>query len=294
MDQSKINTLQKFPVRFTKVSGAGNDFILFDTFNHLIPFFEEETIQKLCERGTGIGADGILILAPSSLADFQLKYFNADGTSGMLCANGARCAIAYARNFFDIKEKKISIECCGQIFYGEILDENNVKFKLNNVTKTEFTNIIVNNAELKIFLVNTGAPHAVIPFEMLKTLGLVEGTFDDFSLEKIGAEIRNHSAFDPVGTNVNVISFNNSEVKIRSFEKGVEKETLACGTGITAAAIYLATVHNYRSPIEIIPKSGKKFIVEFEKNGKTFENIYLTGEAKIIYYGEIAEKLLND
>ncbi len=291
MDQSKINIQQKFPVRFTKVSGAGNDFILFDTFNHLIPFFEEDTIQKLCERGNGIGADGILILSPSSIADFQLKYFNADGTSGMLCANGARCAIIYARKFFDIKETKISIECCGQVFYGEILDENNIKFKLNDVTITEFTNIIVNNAELNLFFVNTGAPHTVIPFEMLKTLGLAEGTFDDFHLDKTGTEIRNHPAFEPNGTNVNVIEFNETEVKIRSFEKGVEKETLACGTGIAAAAIYLAKVHNYRSPIEIIPKSGKKFIVEFDKNENKFENIHLTGEAKIIYYGEIVEKL---
>ncbi len=274
-------------IRFTKVTGAGNDFILFDALNHVIPMLSQETIQRLCMRGLSIGADGLLILSPSQKADFKLHYYNADGSSGMLCANGARCAILYAKKFFDIIENKISFECCGKLFEGEIVDSKNIKFKLDDVKIAERTTILYKDKEIEIFVTNTGAPHAVLDFGKFAETFNVTEKFEDFDVNKIGAKIRNNPAFAPDGINVNFITTENGVVKIRTFEKGVERETLACGTGIVAAAVYLAESANANEPLEFISKSEKRFVVNFKKEENVYKEIYLTGETEIVYYGEI-------
>jgi diaminopimelate epimerase len=285
----KVETSLTNDVRFTKVSGAGNDFILFDTLNHVVPMLSQEAIQKLCTRGLNVGADGILILSPSQKADFKLHYFNADGTSGMLCANAARCAVIYAKKYFDMIEDEISFECCGEIFSGRIVGRNLVEFYLNDVTSLHETAAVIDDYELSLFYADTGAPHVVVEFSDLPEDYCVSASFDDFDINFIGKKIRNHSAFAPEGVNVNFLSVEEEKIKIRSFERGVEGETLACGTGIVAAALYLSEKKGIASPLEIVSRSGKTFTVKFKKTEKGYTNISLIGEARIVYYGEILE-----
>lgn len=279
-------------IRFTKVTGAGNDFILFDALNQVIPMVGEDAIQRLCRRGLGVGADGVLILSPSQKADFKLNYYNADGTSGMLCANGARCALLYAKNFFDIIEKEIKFECCGEIFSGEILEANNIKFNVKNVTEFKQTAILFQNIETEAFIANTGAPHVVFDFVKFKERSGLEEDFDSFNISRIGGEIRHNPAFEPDGINVNFIYDDGDKIKIRTYERGVENETLACGTGIVAAAIFLAETKGKTSPLNFVSKSEKNFTVEFVKEDGIYKNVSLTGEAQIVYYGEIIEDLI--
>ncbi len=282
--------MRNLTLRFTKVTGAGNDFILFDTLNHVVPFLGEEMIRTLCQRGLGVGADGILILSLSQNADFKVNYYNADGSSGMLCANGARCAVVYAKKFLDIRSSQITFECCGEKYSAEVLKDNVVRFSLNKSPVTKTTTITIQDSEYNLFYANTGAEHVVLEYSEIKDLlhNFSDTQFDSFNMNSFGKLIRNHPSFQPDGVNVNVIEIeNDNKIKIRSYEKGVENETLACGTGIIAAALFLSEKHNYNSPIEIWSRSNRKFIVEFNKKDGKFTDVKLTGEAEIVYFGEI-------
>lgn len=277
---------------FTKLSGAGNDFILFD--KKINPHLElnKEIIEKICQRNTGIGADGVLLISESSNSDFKLNYYNSDGTSGSLCANGSRCAIYYANISGWVSKTNVKFEFNDEFYSGEIIDEELIKFNLRSPNKMKF------NFKIKVFeqlinssFVDTGSPHVVIFInDVLKDAKNLSSFFTDineFPVYELGKKIRYHKDFMPQGVNVNFLQIENDLIKIRSYERGVENETLSCGTGTVASAIVVNKIYKKNAPLKFLAKSGDYLIVDFAVENGEYKNVSLTGPAKIIFKGEI-------
>ena len=277
---------------FTKMSGAGNDFILFD--KKINPDIEltSQNIAKMCERRTGIGADGVLLISDLKNFAFEMNYFNADGSTGSLCANGARCAIKYGNESGRISNNKISFMANGVEYYGQLLDNGLVKFFLNRPEKMKQNfKIKAGNQLIPASFVDTGSPHIVIKYnDVLRNPADPNSFYSDlasFPVYELGKEIRYHKDFAPEGTNVNFIRVHDGEIDIRSYERGVENETLACGTGSVAAALLIFVKENYKPPIKVHTKSGDELVVDFKIEEQKVQELSLTGPAKIIFNGEI-------
>ena len=276
---------------FAKFSGAGNDFILFDRQKNQELQLTPELVGSLCTRRKGIGADGVLVIEDSSEYDFNMEYYNADGSKGALCGNGARCAIKYAHFSERLNNGKAAFSCNGKEYSGQILKGDTVKFVLNppNEIKTGFR-IKAYEQLIDASFVDVDAPHVVININ-----DMLEHTSDPFSgfkdlnkipVIRIGKEIRFSDDFAPNGTNVNFIKVENKKIYIRTFERGVEDETYACGTGSVSAAIIAHKNFNLKPPIEIIAKGGDKLIVNFDKVKDEIKNLSLTGPAVLTFAGE--------
>ena len=280
-------------IYFTKLSGAGNDFILFD--KKINPELEltSEVIAKLCKRRTGIGADGVLLISDLEGYAFEMKYFNADGSTGSLCANGARCAIRYGNASGRLAQDEIKFIANGIEYSGQLLENGKIKFFLNHPKKMKQNfKIKAANQLIPASYVHTGSPHIVIKInDVLKNPAEVNSFYNDindFPVFELGREIRYHKDFAPEGTNVNFVQFNNCEINIRSYERGVEEETLACGTGSVAAALIAFVQDNFNPPIKIHPRSGDELTVDFKIEGQKVQELSLTGPAEIIFNGELS------
>lgn len=277
---------------FKKMSGAGNDFVLFDkTLNPELEL-NNEKIKKVCDRRNGIGADGVLLIAASQDYDFSMRYFNADGSLGSLCGNGARCALKY---FFetDLEQKDEAVFTCeGNNFKGAKLNNGNIKFYLSEPTdlKTNFS-VKAYGQLINSSYVNTGSPHVVIKIQdVLSNAKKMDSYFtsiNEFPVFEIGKEIRYSPEFKN-GTNVNFIDFKDNKILIRTYERGVEDETLACGTGSVAAAVICAANYKMEPPFELAVRGGDTLVVDFERKENQFINISLSGPAIIVYSGEVS------
>lgn len=277
---------------FTKLSGAGNDFILFDSKLNPDLTISTELIQNICKRNSGIGADGVLLINESRDADFDLKYFNADGSTGSICANGARCAIYYSFVSGWVNNKNIRFTFNNNFFSGEIIEDELVKFNLNPPTKMKFGfQVKIADQLVKASFVDTGSPHVIINIhDVLENKKNISSFFNDinkFPVFDLGKEIRYHKDFQPDGVNANFIQLEKDIIKIRTYERGVENETLSCGTGTVAAAISVFKNYGIHPPINFLAKSGDKLTANFGFDDGKFSNISLTGPAKIIFKGEI-------
>ncbi|MEJ5350449.1 MAG: diaminopimelate epimerase [Melioribacteraceae bacterium] len=290
-----MNNFLSTNILFTKLTAAGNDFILFD--RKLNPSIEmnDAFIQKTCNRRTGIGADGVLLISDSGNYPFELDYFNSDGTSGVLCANGARCALRYAFISGRINQEKVKFSVNGIEYSGEIIDDKLVKFYLNEPKKIK-TNFKIKAAEqlINASYVDVGAPHVVIKIsDILKNPKRLDSYYDDINdvpVYQIGKDIRYSKDFEPEGTNVNFIDIQNNVIKIRTYERGVEDETLACGTGSVASALISFMNYDIKPPIKLITRIGETFIVDFNIDNKSFKNLSLTGPAVAVFKGELLIK----
>lgn len=266
--------------KFYKMSGAGNDFLVFDNRDGHIPENEKSAIsQKVCRRRFSVGADGIMLVEQSDTADFRMRYFNKDGTEGEMCGNGARCIARYAA-VNGIADDDMKIETMSGILEAEVLGEQ-VKIRLNPVTKKDLDKEIEvddQNFRTDYFEQGTpGLPHAVI---MTDDLTMEE------DIEKLGKRIRYCEAF-PKGANVNFYTIIGKDTILnRTYERGVEKETLACGTG-SAAAGCAVFVHGMGGPeITVKTKGGLLKVTVEDEN---LQHIYLTGDARIVYEGILRE-----
>jgi diaminopimelate epimerase len=264
-------------LRFTKMNGAGNDFILFDNRTGDIDL-DRNQIAQLCDRHRGIGADGILLLEkPTNGADFRMRYFNADGGEAEMCGNGARCFARYA-NKVGGQKGKISFETPAGVISAEL------KGDLVTLRMTEPSDLQL-NVELpmavknkKVHFIDSGVPHVVIPVAKI----------DSADVRREGAAIRYHKMFSPKGTNVNFIEKRApNKIAIRTYERGVEDETLACGTGIVASALIFAASEKSSSPITVLARGGDELQVGFEKVEGAFRNVTLTGPAEFVFEGTI-------
>jgi diaminopimelate epimerase len=264
-------------LRFTKMDGAGNDFILIDNRAGEI-HLNRTQIARLCDRHRGIGADGILLLEnPSDHADFRMRYFNADGGEAEMCGNGARCFARFANQVAGT-HGRISFETPAGVISAELAGD------LVTLQMTEPTDLRLNVplqicAEKKIVhFVNSGVPHVVVPVAQVGDV--------DVSLD--GSAIRHHEMFSPKGANVNFVEKRGAnKIAVRTYERGVEGETLACGTGVVASALIFATTENVNGPIDVIARGGDELRVGFEKTDKQFRNVTLTGPAEFVFEGTI-------
>jgi diaminopimelate epimerase len=264
-------------LRFTKMNGAGNDFILFDNRTGDINL-DRNQIARLCDRHRGIGADGILLLEkPTNRADFRMRYFNADGGEAEMCGNGARCFARFANKIGEQKTK-LSFETPAGVISAELKGDL-VTLRMTDPTDLRLNVDLPMAAKNKtVHLINSGVPHVVIPVAKVA----------DADVRRDGAAIRHHKMFSPNGTNVNFIEKRGpKKIAIRTYERGVEDETLACGTGIVASALIFAASENKNGPISVIARGGDELEVGFEKSGDRFRSVTLTGPAEFVFEGTI-------
>lgn len=271
-------------LKFTKMNGAGNDFIVIDSIMNEYIDLTTQGISKLCDRRRGIGADGILQIKPTKDFDYELAYYNADGSLGSLCANGSRCSIKYASQNIYNKKKHISFICCGEVYSGDVINGEQIKFYLKDPSIIKIDHPIkYGDKYIHSSFLDTGSPHAVILWEDIKEF--FNDPFEKFDIITFGKKVRNSREFSPKGTNVNVVKFDDQKLFIRTYERGVEDETQSCGTGTVASAIALFLIKKVKPPIKFQSFGGDELTVDFIAKNKKIGKITLTGPVKINYIG---------
>ena len=282
-------------VNFTKMVASGNDFVVIDSYpTHAKAWVPRVTshqslAKNICDRIYGVGADGLLVLEKSlpteqagKIADIRMRIFNSDGSEAEMCGNGARCVAFYSVKVSkrqSVKDK-IKIETRAGVIEARV-NGDNVKIKLTDPKNIKLgIPLKINNRLLKVNFVNTGVPHTVI---------FVEG-LDKIDVQNLGRVIRYHKRFSPQGTNVNFVEvLSNNSIKVRTYERGVEDETLACGTGSVASALITAR-QSTRAPehqkINVHTQGGEVLKVYFDKINNGFKNVWLEGKAMIVFKGE--------
>ncbi|HMN25115.1 MAG TPA: diaminopimelate epimerase [Ignavibacteriaceae bacterium] len=255
-----------------------------------------EKIKNLCNRRNGIGADGLITIEDAAEHNFKMVYYNADGSTGSLCGNGARCSIWFAEKTGRLKNGIAKFVSNDAEYSGEVLSDELIKFNLNPPKQIKYNfKIKAANQMITSNFADTGSPHVVINIkDILENAVNPKSSFKNIlevPVFKIGKEIRYSSEFNPVGTNVNFIDVKNEVIHIRTYERGVEDETLACGTGSVAAALICYVTDNLRPPINLITYGGDNLIVNFEVENQKVKNLSLTGPAKIIFEGSTDQKL---
>ncbi len=265
-------------LQFTKMNGAGNDFILIDNRAGKIRMTPEQVV-RLCHRQRGIGADGIFLLVPAreGKADWAWEFFNSDGSTADMCGNGARCFARYIQRVTGAKEGT-SFETGAGVIRAEF-DGALVTVTLTDPKDLRLAqSVALAGGPAEIHSLNTGVPHAVL-FVPDADLAMVL---------PVGSEIRRHAHFAPKGTNVNFVQLRGpGSIRVRTYERGVEGETLACGTGVTASALIAARLHSFSSPVQVQVQGGDLLEVRFERDGEGFRNVALKGPAEFVFEGTI-------
>ncbi len=266
---------------FFKMSGSGNDFIIIDNRAKIVDETDlTQLITGACRRKMAVGADGLVLIEHSDKADFKWRFFNKNGSIAEMCGNGARCTARFA--FLNqIAGNRMAFETVAGIVSATV-NNDLVKIKMTDPFdfKPDYT-ISLANETLAVSSIDTGVPHVVMPVDDIETADVVT----------LGRKIRYHQEFAPAGTNVNFIALQeNGVAAIRTYERGVEDETLACGTGSVAGALVLAHTFQQRSPVKIITRSGSELNIYFEIMDGVFKNTYLEGDARVIYQGELWEE----
>ncbi len=254
-------------LHFYKYQGCGNDFILLDNRNNQINLSTKQ-INKLCQRHFGIGADGLMLLENEAGYDFKMVYYNSDGNQSSLCGNGGRCITAFANRLRIIKDKAHFLAIDGE--HIALMDKEIVSLKMNDVDKIE--------EHKDYFFLNTGSPHVVKWVDKI----------DDYKVLEEGKEIRYSQPFNySGGTNVNFIQKKNDALYIRTYERGVENETLACGTGVTAAALVDAIINKTNDTTCKVIAVGGNLSVAYKKTiDNSFTDIWLKGPAQFVFEGD--------
>jgi diaminopimelate epimerase len=267
-------------IPFAKVSGAGNDFVAVNNIDGHLKVDWPLFAKAACERHFGVGADGLLVLDPSIRSDFTMLYFNADGSSGGMCGNGGRCCVMFAR-VNGLEHDDITFEAFGYL-YRATFTGNGIRVAMKNPEKIR-RGIPVHASAGKFLChaVNTGAPHVVTYVDDLDAVDVLAA----------GRELRNHREFQPEGTNVNFVKvLSRDAIAIRTYERGVEAETLACGTGSIASAVISALEKGIAPPVTVITRSGEELRVDLSIEDGNVQKISLEGHARIIF----TSKLLFD
>lgn len=253
-------------IKFYKYQGAGNDFVLIDNRDLHFDANNTHLIQKLCDRRFGIGADGLMLLQNKNNFDFQMLYFNADGKEGTMCGNGGRCIVAFARDLNIIKEQADFLAVDGP--HNASIQGDQVNLGMIDVSHY--------HKDGQAYVLNTGSPHYVLFTKNLKELSVYEQ----------GKAIRNNPVYKQDGINVNFIQKEENGYFVRTFERGVEDETYACGTGAVASAMSVALESkqdgDFNIPIRVL---GGQLEISFTKENNTFKNVILKGPANLVFQG---------
>ena len=255
-------------MKFYKYQGTGNDFVMIDNRSLTFDKSNVAVIENLCNRRFGIGGDGLILLENHAAYDFEMVYFNSDGKQSSMCGNGGRCIVAFAKKLQIIEQATAFIAIDG-VHHANVADNGEVSLQMIDIETISFT-------ENHVFL-NSGSPHHIEMVDDLKNI----------DVQKNGSEIRYSKRYEPDGSNVNFVSkINDNTFAIRTYERGVEAETLSCGTGATAAAI---AVHAWKSTeatsINIMVQGGQ-LRIDFDVIDNCYKNIYLTGKALFVFEGD--------
>lgn len=255
-----------------KMHGAGNDFVLIDDREETFPA-EGRKIALMATRRIGIGCEGVILVQKSEIADFKMRFFNPDGTEVELCGNGARCVAAFARSIGAATNDKMRFETLAGIIEAEIISEKLVKVKMPDPMEIRDDFCVV------------GVPHKIVPVENLAKVDVFEE----------GRRIRLDPEFAPAGTNVDFVSFKQgNRLSIRTYERGVEAETGACGTGSVASAVIGVVDYGLEFPVKVSTSHGYELIVDGQEDNGRIHDLYLTGPVEKVYRGIIDYDSLND
>ena len=270
-------------IRFYKMTGAGNDFVMVDNrdgaLSHLLT---HEHIARICNRRFGIGADGLIAIESArNEGDVRMRYYNADGGEAEMCGNGARCFTAFVSHLSGGKITKLCFETLAGTVRGLVNPDGSVSIRLTNPHGLKLNILPADNIiPAPVHFLNTGVPHAVVFLPDVENI----------DLNTMGAYLRYHRTFAPAGTNADFATvLSDRHLRLRTYERGVEGETLACGTGITATALLHAVLTGAASPIKVDAAGGDTLSVAFTRIGSTeFSDVTLTGPATIVFCGEIS------
>lgn len=265
-------------LKFWKMNGAGNDFVMLDNRDLSLKLSKDE-IAKLCDRHRGVGADGMLAVEPpSNGADWKMRYYNADGGEAEMCGNGARCFARYVNMLHGNALAGVNFETLAGDIGADFVGEQ-VRISMSEPHGLKLNQTLnVDDTTLQVHSVNTGVPHAVVFVDDL----------DKVDVLRLGAGLRYHEAFAPKGSNANFVKvLGPGSIAIRTYERGVEGETLACGTGMVACALVYHELYHVPAPISVLVKGGDTLRIGFEKSGSTYKNVTLHGPADFVFEGTV-------
>jgi len=268
-------------IEFYKMSGSGNDFIIIDNFDLSLDVDDLSNFARnICPRKISVGADGLVVIEPSDVADFKWRFFNSDGSAAEMCGNAARCVARFA-HMKGIAPEKMSWETIAGIISADV-NGDTVKVKLTDPSPVDpGITIKADGQQFILDSINTGVPHAV----------LFTADLDHYDVFHNGRKIRYHEYFAPRGTNADFAAVTDRHnIRLRTYERGVEDETLACGTGMVAAVLTAAQRGLVESPVDVLVQSGETLRIYFEKQNGLWQEIYLEGKVKIIYQGMLFEE----
>jgi diaminopimelate epimerase len=263
---------------FTKMNGAGNDFVVADNRDGRFRLGPEQ-VARLCHRQRGIGADGLMLLVPcaSGRADWAWDFFNSDGSHAEMCGNGARCFARFIQRLTGVAHRVTFETAAGVITAG--FEGDRVAVGLTEPHGLRLNEVLEAGGErLTVHSLNTGVPHAVV---------FVDDA-DRARVQPLGSALRFHPHFAPRGTNVNFVELlEPGSIRVRTYERGVEGETLACGTGVTASALIAAHLHDLAGPVRVRVQGGDTLEVGFVMTGDAFKDVRLTGPADFVFDGRL-------
>lgn len=274
-------------IPFKKMSGAGNDFIVVDNRDGMLPLPIQRVVAIACERSTAWhGADGFIAIVPAKDTEFEMLYFNADGTTGAMCGNGGRCAARFALTEHIAKKGHMTFDAVGNRYVADV-EGSRVKLAMPPPRAMDFNRTMsVMGRSITYHYVNVETPHAVIFLDdmhepKLESLG-------DLDITAWGPAVRMHPALAPEGANANFVRIkDNGMVVLRTYERGVEGETLACGTGSVATALTAHFIRGVKPPVRVATASGETLVVDFVRDGESVRELTLEGSAVFEEEGEL-------
>ena len=259
----------KMQLEFNKYQGTGNDFVMIDNRSGFFPKENVQLIAQLCDRRFGIGGDGLILLENDSATDFKMVYYNSDGNQSSMCGNGGRCLVAFAKRLNLISDSCTFIATDG-LHHATIAENGQVSLQMIDVSDVKST--------AEFTFLNTGSPHHV---KMVEDL-------ENYNIKENGAAIRYGELYGAAGSNINFVKQINADTfSLRTYERGVEDETLSCGTGATAVAIAMNATGKTNSTSIHLNVEGGKLEVSFDKNEAQFTNVFLKGPAEFVFKGVI-------
>jgi diaminopimelate epimerase len=268
-------------IPFCKMSGSGNDFILIDNRRRILDADNlGDLVPKICTHKVSVGADGVILIENSGRANFRWRFFNSDGSEAEMCGNGGRCAARFAV-LKDIAPPRLSFETLAGLIEAEVKGRT-VKLQMIKPfgLRLDFT-VSIDGTNQTLHFINTGVPHTI---EFVEEASAVK-------VKDRGKIIRFHAHFQPAGTNADFVQvMERGRIKVRTYERGVEDETLACGTGAVASALIAAAKGLVDSPVAVETSGGEILNIHFEKKGEAFERVFLEGDTRLVYEGELWEE----
>lgn len=256
-------------LKFNKYQGTGNDFVMIDNRQDIFPKNNTKLIAFFCDRRFGIGADGLILLENDNSTDFRMVYYNSDGNESSMCGNGGRCLVAFAKRLNVITDKTTFVAIDG-LHHATIMKNELVSLQMKDVDDVKI--------EAEYVFLNTGSPHHVTFVEDI----------EKFDVKTNGAQIRYSDLYGQAGSNVNFVKqLSENHFRLRTYERGVEDETLSCGTGATATAIAMNAIGKTEDNSVVLDVEGGKLKVSFEKIGNKYVNVFLEGLATFVFEGNI-------